>query len=200
MLCGLGTACIYYGTEQGFSGSGSDNQMREAMFDLGDAGKNLLNTNCKIYRAIADIAGVMRKTEPLRFGRMYYRQISGDGVQFGFPFGSTYTLAFSRVLYGQEVLVDETAARLEDGTLAGSVLALDQAVRNVVAWTGSGVAEACRMASEVPARLLGLRAKGRLAVGFDADLVLLDDGLRVLATFTEGRCLFHRPPTLSLPT
>ena len=103
-------------------------------------------------------------------------------------------------LDGQEVLVDETAARLEDGTLAGSVLALDQAVRNVVAWTGSGVAEACRMASEVPARLLGLRAKGRLAVGFDADLVLLDDELRVRATFAEGRCLFHRPPTLSLPT
>jgi N-acetylglucosamine-6-phosphate deacetylase len=103
-------------------------------------------------------------------------------------------------LDGQEVLVDETAARLRDGTLAGSVLALDQAVRNVVAWTGSGVAEACRMASEVPARLLGLRAKGRLAVGYDADLVLLDDGLRVQETFAEGRCVFHRPPTLSLPT
>src|SRR6266540_3321954 len=103
-------------------------------------------------------------------------------------------------LDGQEVLVDETAARLRDGTLAGSVLALDQAVRNVVSWTGSGVAEACRMASEVPARLLGLRAKGRLAVGFDADLVLLDDGLRVQETFAEGRCVYHRPPTLSLPS
>ena len=33
LLCGLGTACIYYGTEQGFSGQGGDNQMREAMFD-----------------------------------------------------------------------------------------------------------------------------------------------------------------------
>lgn len=33
LLCSLGTACIYYGTEQGFSGSGGDNQMREAMFD-----------------------------------------------------------------------------------------------------------------------------------------------------------------------
>jgi hypothetical protein len=36
---------------------------------------------------------------------MYFRQISGDGVHFGFPFGFSYTLAFSRILYGREVLV-----------------------------------------------------------------------------------------------
>jgi hypothetical protein len=36
---------------------------------------------------------------------MYFRQISGDGVHFGFPFGKDYTLAFSRLLYGQEVLM-----------------------------------------------------------------------------------------------
>ena len=51
------------------------------------------------------MAAVMRNTEPLRFGRMYYREISGDGVSFGFPYGSEYTLAFSRLLYGREVLV-----------------------------------------------------------------------------------------------
>lgn len=105
LLCTLGTACIYYGTEQGFSGQGGDNQMREAMFDKGSPGKNLLNSNCTIYTEIASIAGVMRSSEPLRFGRIYYRQISGNGQDFGFPFGSAYTLAFSRLLYGQEVLV-----------------------------------------------------------------------------------------------
>jgi len=47
----------------------------------------------------------MRTTAPLRFGRMYYRQISGDGVHFGFPYGTDYTLAFSRLLCGSEVLV-----------------------------------------------------------------------------------------------
>jgi hypothetical protein len=36
---------------------------------------------------------------------MYFRQISGDGITFGFPFGSTYTLSFSRLLFGSEVLV-----------------------------------------------------------------------------------------------
>ena len=105
LLCGLGTACLYYGTEQGFSGQGGDNQMREAMFDTAAAGRNLLNMGCRIYQEIARIAEVMRTSEPLRFGRMYYRQISGNGSQFTFPFGSTYTLAFSRLLYGEEVLV-----------------------------------------------------------------------------------------------
>jgi len=106
LLCTLGTACIYYGTEQGFSGYGGDNQIREAMFDKQNPGMNLLNTNCGIYREISKIATVMRNTEPLRFGRVYYRQISGNnGQQFGFPYGNTYTLAFSRVLYGEEVLV-----------------------------------------------------------------------------------------------
>ena len=47
----------------------------------------------------------MRATQPLRFGRMYYRQISGDGIHFGFPYGTTYTLAFSRLLYPDEVLI-----------------------------------------------------------------------------------------------
>ena len=105
LLCSLGTACIYYGIEQGFSGSGGDNQMREAMFDWARPGRNLLNTDCTIYQEIAKIADVARASEPLRFGRMYFRQISGDGVNFGSPYGSTYTLAFSRILYPDEILV-----------------------------------------------------------------------------------------------
>lgn len=94
-------------------------------------------------------------------------------------------------LGGQDILVKDGQARLPDGTLAGSVLSLDEAIRNVVSWAETGVGEACRMASEVPARLLGLRSKGRLAVGCDADLVLLDDALRVRATFREGRSLYR---------
>lgn len=105
LLCALGTPCIYYGTEQGFEGQGGDNDIREAMFDIGNPGANLLNTECEIYKAVSQIAQVMRTTPHLRFGRMYYRQISGDGVHFGMPYGTTYTLAFSRLLWGTEVLV-----------------------------------------------------------------------------------------------
>jgi len=105
LLCALGTPCLYYGTEQGFDGSGGDNDIREAMFDKAQPGSNLLNTDCSIYQAIAAIAAVMRTSPPLRFGRMYYRQISGDGNHFGLPYGTSYTLAFSRLLYPNEVLV-----------------------------------------------------------------------------------------------
>ena len=57
---------------------------------------------------------------------------------------------------GQPVIVEGMTAKREDGTLAGSVVTLDQAIRNVVRWTGATPAEAIRMASEMPARLLGL--------------------------------------------
>ena len=119
LLCALGTACIYYGTEQGFSGQGGDNQMREAMFDNATPGRNLLNTDCRIYQEIAKIAAVMRDNEPLRFGRMYFRQISGDGQHFGFPFGTAYTLVFSRMLYPDEILV---AYNISDAARGDSVI------------------------------------------------------------------------------
>jgi glycosidase len=124
LLCALGTPCIYYGTEQGFEGHGGDNEMREAMFDKSTPGGNLLNPDCRIYREVAKIAAVMRSAQPLRFGRMYFRQISGDGVTFGHPFGSTYTLAFSRMLYGREVLVayNVAASRRSDRVVVDSSL------------------------------------------------------------------------------
>jgi glycosidase len=105
ILCALGTPCLYYGTEQGFVGKGGDNQMREAMFDKNTPGVNLLNPDCNIYQHIAEIASVVRSSETLRFGRIYFRPISGDGIHFGLPFGNAYTLAFSRLLYGRETLV-----------------------------------------------------------------------------------------------
>jgi len=55
---------------------------------------------------------------------MYYRQISGNGIDFGFPFGSTYTLAFSRMLYGHEVLVayNVSGQQRSDGVLIDATL------------------------------------------------------------------------------
>lgn len=105
--------------------------------------------------------------------------IAGAGLGVG-----AYTLG------GQVVQVDATSARLADGTLAGSVLTMDGAVRNMVNLAEGTVAEACRMAAEVPARMIGLSSKGRLAPGCDADLVLLDEDLRVQATYVAGRPLF----------
>jgi glycosidase len=144
LLCSLGAACIYYGTEQGFSGHGGDNEMREAMFDKATPGRNLLNTNCTIYQGINKIAGVMRTNEPLRFGRMYFRQISGDGEHFGFPFGFTYTLAFSRILYPNEILV---AYNVEDNDRHDSVI-----VDSVLHAHGSSMRFLCGGTGTIPVR------------------------------------------------
>jgi alpha-amylase len=106
LLCAIGMTCIYYGTEQGFSGEGYDDELiREAMFDLENPQVNYLNQQCNIYQEIAKIANIYRHTEPLRFGRMYFREISGNGRDFGLPQGHPCTLAFSRILGYEEILI-----------------------------------------------------------------------------------------------
>lgn len=93
---------------------------------------------------------------------------------------------------GQKVRVDGTTAKLDDGTLAGSVVTLDQMVRNLVRWTGATTVEALRMASEVPARLLGLTDFGRIVPGAVADLVMFDSDLQVQATIVDGEVVYQR--------
>ncbi len=106
LLCALGTACLYYGTEQGLSGEGpSDEFIREAMFDIDDPGRDALNRECGIYRGIAAIARVHSRSPALRFGRMYFRETSRDGAPFALPSSQPCTLAFSRILADEEVLV-----------------------------------------------------------------------------------------------
>jgi N-acetylglucosamine-6-phosphate deacetylase len=86
------------------------------------------------------------------------------------------------------------AVRLADGTLAGSVLTLDVALRNFAAATGWGWADLALAASGNAAAALGLSTKGRLASGLDADLVLIgEDGGTVLMTVVEGRIVHGRP-------
>lgn len=96
------------------------------------------------------------------------------------------------VLGGRAVTVDLTSARLADGTLAGSTLTLDRAVRNAVGLTGISEAAAVHLATAVPARALGLPNRGRLVVGADADIVLLDEDLTVMATYVGGVRAYSR--------
>jgi hypothetical protein len=119
LLCALGTPCVYYGTEQGFEGAGGDNAMREAMFDVAQPGLNFAQPPVSNLPGIAAIAAVVRATPAPRFGRMYFRPISGDSASFGLPYGYHYTLAFSRVLYGHEVLV---AYNVSDGPRGDAVV------------------------------------------------------------------------------
>lgn len=82
-------------------------------------------------------------------------------------------------------------ARLADGTLAGSVLTMNDAVRNMVRLVGMPLPAAVAMASLNPARLHGLDGrKGSIAPGLDADLVLLDHDLTVTTTIVGGEVVF----------
>ncbi|CAG5017863.1 Alpha-amylase [Dyadobacter sp. CECT 9275] len=106
LLCALGTPCIYYGTEQGFDGSGEkDFNVREAMFSLEDPKVNALNKSCRIYQQIAALARLRKENAALRFGRMYMRKLSVDGKNFMLPTFEKCLLAFSRVLYDEEIVV-----------------------------------------------------------------------------------------------
>lgn len=91
------------------------------------------------------------------------------------------------------VIVDATSARLEDGTLAGSILKMDEALRNMMAFSGCSLADAVTMASTNPAHLLGLARKGAIAPGCDADLVALSPENTVTHTFIAGELVYTRP-------
>jgi len=89
-------------------------------------------------------------------------------------------------LGGQDVTVDGKTARLGDGTLAGSVLTMDEAVRNLVEWGDVSAATAFQMATRVPADLLHDRTRGRLVAGARADLTAWSEDLEPKATWAGG--------------
>lgn len=76
--------------------------------------------------------------------------------------------------------------RLADGTLAGSTLTMDQALRNLVQAIGLGLADASQRVSTNAANYLGLTDRGRLAVGAWADAVVLDHELKLMDVYVEG--------------
>lgn len=92
----------------------------------------------------------------------------------------------------QHVIRDERSARLQDGTLAGSVLLMDEAVRNMVGWSGLSLAEVLLMATSTPAKLLKRRDIGVIERDALADLVLLDTNGQVQKTFVGGELVYDR--------
>ncbi len=128
--------------------------------------------------------------------RLLYRAKGPDGVRLvtdamaaaGMPDGE-YRLG------GRPVTVEGGRAVLKGGgSIAGSTLTMEAAVRNAVGLLHVPVEEAVRMASSNPARLLGLgERKGEIRAGLDADLVVLDEQLAVRATMVAGEWVFGAP-------
>ena len=101
----------------------------------------------------------------------------------GMPDG-TYSLG------GQPVISKGGAARLESGALAGSILTMDKAVQNVYKNTNLPLHEVIKMASYNGAKFIGVEdRKGKIALNYDADLLILDQSLNVEKVFIEGKAL-----------
>ena len=103
----------------------------------------------------------------------------------GMPDGE-YTLG------GQKIIVNGIQCLLEDGTIAGSVLKLNNAVKNFYAYSGLPLCEVVAAASLNPARAIGMGdAKGSIEVGKDADLIITDMNFDVKKTIMQGEIRYE---------
>jgi N-acetylglucosamine-6-phosphate deacetylase len=126
--------------------------------------------------------------------RMLYQAKGADGIALitdacsgaGLPEESRYSLGDIEC-----VVRDDVGLTADGRALAGSTATMMRCVRNMVQLVGVPLFEAIRMASQNPARALGLaERKGALRVGADADLILFDDALNVQQTWIAGRCVY----------
>jgi N-acetylglucosamine-6-phosphate deacetylase len=110
-----------------------------------------------------------------------------DGVAAaGLPEGSTASLG------GRAIRVRNSAAYLEDGTLAGSVATMDRVFRFLINDVGLSLNDAAQLCATTPASELGLADTGSLTTGAMADLVVLDREFAVKQTYVSGRLVYSR--------
>jgi len=92
---------------------------------------------------------------------------------------------------GRTLKVQGGVPRLADGTIAGSTLTMDRALKNVIDFTGRPLKDVIAMLTSSPARAARVgEHKGQLKRGFDADVVLFDDDFTVQRTIVEGRTVY----------
>ena len=108
-----------------------------------------------------------------------------DAMRAGCMKCGTYDLG------GRSVEVDEGMAVLEDGTLAGSVLKMNDALLNMRRHTSMGLIEIVNAVTKIPARKLGI-SKGELRVGYDADIVIFDENFSIISTIVSGEVKYKR--------
>ena len=132
----------------------------------------LIADNVHVHPAMLDLAVRAKSPEGII---LVTDAMSGTGMADG-----VYDLG------GQAVTVSEGIARIGGGALAGSTLTMDRAVRNVMGAADLALWQALTMATSTPAASLGIARKGEIAVGSDADLILIDPQMNVALTMVEG--------------
>lgn len=91
-------------------------------------------------------------------------------------------------LGGQNVVVKGSEARLASGALAGSILKMNEGLKNLIAYTGASLDDLWRVTSLNQAIALKIEDdKGSIAIGKDADIVVVDDDIQVLTTIKSGK-------------
>jgi N-acetylglucosamine-6-phosphate deacetylase len=109
----------------------------------------------------------------------------GAGLEPGrFVFGNSGEIEFA--------YKGAPARKTKDNTLAGSGLTMDQALRNAIKWLDISLPDAIKMVSTNPAKVIGVdNCKGKLQVGYDADLVILDQDLNIMQTWIGGEIVYQ---------
>lgn len=93
---------------------------------------------------------------------------------------------------GQKVWIEDGVAWMEDRmAFAGSICTMDRTVRTYYHQVGISLIDAVRMATDTPARIAGFASKGRIAPGFDADLVIFDEKIKIYTTIINGKICYQ---------
>ena len=156
--------------------------------EIGTVGAALLYDNlaceiiCDLHHVSEDAIRLLYKSKPI--DKLI---LITDSMEARFLKDGMYKLG------GQDVKVENGTARLLDGTLAGSILHMNDAIKNFKNVCKTSLEEAIDKATINPARNLNIEAyKGSIALNKDADFVIIDKDLNVYATFINGKLVYKR--------
>lgn len=145
---------------------------------LGDVTCELIADNIHVHPAVQNILVKMKGYDKVI--------LITDALRACMMENGTYDLG------GQDVIVNNGEARLENGTLAGSVLTLNIALKNIIKNTNAPLNVAVQMVTKNPATLLNaIDKKGTIEIGKNADLTIFDDEFNIHYTLTNGKIVYR---------
>jgi len=147
-----------------------------AVFDTEDVSCDIIADLIHTHPSILELTHKIKKEKLL---------LITDAMRAGCMKCGTYDLG------GQSVKVDNGKATLKDGTLAGSVLKMNEALLTMTKHTSMTRVEAVNAVTKIPAEKLGVQ-KGTLKQGYDADIVIFDEDFSIISTIIAGEVKYRR--------